>query len=280
MFLLDGKHVSQHCYQNIAEMRKDNTSQLKLVVILVGDKEDSKVYVNMKKRKCREYGIDVDLIHFECDTLKEVIIDSIQQFNSDDSVSGLMVQLPLPEHLQEDTRDILDTINPTKDVDGLTSYNMGKICLNRNNTYYQCTPLGILELLNYYQIPIEGSDVVIVGKSQIVGLPLSIMLSNLDATISLCHIKTKDLKSYTQKADILVVCCGVPKLITTDYIKEGVTIIDVGINVIGQTSSGKRKICGDVDFEGVKDKVNAITPVPGGVGPMTICMLIKQISGL
>lgn len=280
MFLLDGKHVSQHCYQNIAKMISDNTRQCKLVVILVGNKEDSKVYVNMKKRKCCEYGIDVDVIHYEKDTSKDTIINSINQYNNDSSVTGLMVQLPLPPHLQEDTRDILDTIVPTKDVDGLTSYNMGKICLNHEDTFYQCTPLGILELLKYYQIPIEGSDVVIVGKSQIVGLPLSIMLSNLDATVSLCHIKTKDLKSYTQKADILVVCCGVPKLITADHIKEGVTIIDVGINVIGQTSTGKRKICGDVDFEDVKDKVNAITPVPGGVGPMTICMLIKQICGI
>ena len=279
MILLDGKHVSQSFYQRIKELSMDNTPELKLVVILVGDKEDSKVYVNMKKRKCREYGIDVDLIHFESDTLKEVIIDSIQQYNNDSAVTGLMVQLPLPEQLQEDTREILDNIDPSKDVDGLTSSNMGKICLNRDDTYYQCTPLGILELLKYYEIPIEGSDVVIVGKSQIVGLPLSIMLSNLDATVSLCHIKTKDLKSYTQKADILVVCCGVPKLITEDHIKEGVTIIDVGINVIGQSKSGKRIICGDVDFEGVKDKVKAITPVPGGVGPMTICMLIKQISG-
>ena len=275
MLLLDGKRVSESVYQYI----KDNkiSRQLKLIVILVGDKEDSKVYVNMKKRKCQEYDIDVDVITFEKDTNKETIINSIIKYNNDSSINGLMVQLPLPPNLQEYTREILDNIDPKKDVDGLTSNNMGRICLNHQKTFYQCTPLGIIELLNYYNIAIEGSDIVIVGKSQIVGLPLSIMLSNLDATISLCHIKTKDLKTYTRKADILIVCCGVPKLITEDHIKEGVTIIDVGINVIGQTSSGKRKICGDVDFEGVKDKVGAITPVPGGVGPMTICMLIKQI---
>ena len=141
-----------------------------------------------------------------------------------------MVQLPLPSHLSIHTRSILDSIDSNKDADGLTATNMGKLCLNHEKTFYQCTPLGIIELLNFYNIPIEGSDVVIVGKSQIVGLPLSIMLSNLDATVSLCHIKTKDLKSYTRKADILIVCCGVPKLITEDHIKEGVTIIDVGIN--------------------------------------------------
>lgn len=275
MLLLDGKEVSKSIYQYIKDSKI--TRRLKLVVILVGDKEDSKVYVNMKQRKCQEYDIDVDVINYEKDTSKETIINAIKQYNNDSSINGLMVQLPLPPYLQEYTREILDSIEPKKDVDGLTSNNMGKICLNHENTFYQCTPLGIIELLNYYNIPIEGSDVVIVGKSQIVGLPLSIMLSNLDATVSLCHIKTKDLKSYTQKADILIVCCGVPKLITTEHIKEGVTIIDVGINVIGQTSTGKRKICGDVDFEGVKDKVGAITPVPGGVGPMTICMLIKQI---
>jgi len=275
MLLLDGKEVSKSIYQYIKDSKI--TRRLKLVVILVGDKEDSKVYVNMKQRKCQEYDIDVDVINYEKDTSKETIINAIKQYNNDSSVNGLMVQLPLPPYLQEYTREILDNIEPKKDVDGLTSNNMGKICLNHENTFYQCTPLGIIELLNYYNIQIEGSDVVIVGKSQIVGLPLSIMLSNLDATVSLCHIKTKDLKSYTQKADILIVCCGVPKLITTEHIKEGVTIIDVGINVIGQTSTGKRKICGDVDFEGVKDKVGAITPVPGGVGPMTICMLIKQI---
>lgn len=275
MLLLDGKRVSKSIYQYIKDSKI--TRRLKLVVILVGDKEDSKVYVNMKQRKCQEYDIDVDVINYEKDTSKETIIDSIIKYNNDSSINGLMVQLPLPSDLQKYTREILDNIDPRKDVDGLTSNNMGKICLNHENTFYQCTPLGILELLNYYNIPIEGSDVVIVGKSQIVGLPLSIMLSNLDATVSLCHIKTKDLKSYTQKADILIVCCGVPKLITAEHIKEGVTIIDVGINVIGQTSTGKRKICGDVDFEDVKDKVGAITPVPGGVGPMTICMLIKQI---
>ena len=275
MFLLDGKHVSQLHYQRIKETIDNN--KFKLIVILVGDKADSKVYVDMKRKKCIEYNIEVELINFEKDTCKDSIIECIQKYNSDVDTTGIMVQLPLPIHLQESTREILDTIDFNKDVDGLTSSNMGKLCLNHENVFYQCTPLGVLELLKYYKIPIEGADVVIVGKSQIVGLPLSIMLSNLDATVSLCHIKTKDLKDYTQKADILIVCCGVPKLITDDHIKKGVTIIDVGINVIGQTSTGKRKICGDVDFEGVKDKVHAITPVPGGVGPMTICMLIKQI---
>lgn len=275
MILIDGKKVSNSIYKYIESKNLENRK--KLVVILVGDKEDSKVYVNMKQKKCIQYNIDVDLKHFDKDTDKNIILDYIEKCNQDNSVTSLMVQLPLPAQLQQYTRDILDTIDPNKDVDGLTSHNMGKLCLNHGKTFYQCTPLGIIELLNYYNIPIEGSDVVIVGKSQIVGLPLSIMLSNLDATVSLCHIKTKDLRSYTRKADILIVCCGVPKLINSDYIKEGVTIIDVGINVIGHTSTGKRKICGDVDFENVKEKVHAITPVPGGVGPMTICMLVKQI---
>lgn len=275
MILIDGKEVSNSIYKYIESNNLENKK--KLVVILVGNKEDSKVYVNMKQKKCTQYNIDVILKHFDEHIDKNTIIEYIEHCNQDDCVTSIMVQLPLPSHLSIHTRSILDSIDSNKDADGLTATNMGKLCLNHENTFYQCTPLGIIELLNYYNIPIEGSDVVIVGKSQIVGLPLSIMLSNLDATVSLCHIKTKDLKTYTRKADILIVCCGVPKLITEDHIKEGVTIIDVGINVIGQTSSGKRKICGDVDFEGVKDKVGAITPVPGGVGPMTICMLIKQI---
>lgn len=274
MIIIDGKEVSNSIYKYISNQ---NVVPKKLIVILVGDKEDSKVYVNMKQKKCLEYDIEVVLKHYQENIDKNTIIQFIKDCNLDNSITALMVQLPLPQHLQDNTREILDTIDPKKDVDGLTSYNMGKLCLNHEDTYYQCTPLGVIELLNYYNIPIEGSDVVIIGKSQIVGLPLSIMLSNLDATVSLCHIKTKDLKSYTRRADILIVCCGVPKLITCDHIKEGVTIIDVGINVIGHTNTGKRKICGDVDFENVKEKVHAITPVPGGVGPMTICMLVKQI---
>lgn len=275
MIVIDGKEVSNSIYKNIENHHLEKNK--KLVVILVGNKEDSKVYVNMKQKKCLQYNIEVTLKHFDEKTDKNTILQYIEKCNQDNLVTSIMVQLPLPAQLKQYTRDILDTINPNKDVDGLTIHNMGKLCLSHKKTYYQCTPLGVIELLKYYNIPIEGRDVVIVGKSQIVGLPLSIMLSNLDATVSLCHIKTKDLKSYTRKADILIVCCGVPKLINSDYIKEGVTIIDVGINVIGNTSTGKRKICGDVDFEDVKEKVHAITPVPGGVGPMTICMLVKQI---
>ena len=152
MLLLDGKEVSKSIYQYIKDSKI--TRRLKLVVILVGDKEDSKVYVNMKKRKCQEYDIDVDVINYEKDTSKETIINAIKQYNNDSSVNGLMVQLPLPPYLQEYTREILDNIEPKKDVDGLTSNNMGKICLNHENTFYQCTPLGIIELLNYYNIPI------------------------------------------------------------------------------------------------------------------------------
>lgn len=269
MKLLDGRKLSNNIYSSL--VKRDN---VKLAVIIVGNKEDSKLYVKMKKNMCNKMGIDVHVEQVDEDNDQNKIKEIIKIFNNDSSITGIMVQLPLPKNLESYSREILDTINPRKDVDGLTSHSMGKLALNVCE-YIPCTPAGIIELLKHNNIKIEGEDVVIIGKSNIVGLPLSLMLSNLDATVSLCHIKTKNIKNITKNADILIVCCGCPKLITKDHIKKGAIIIDVGINV--SYEENKKKIVGDVDFDSVKDIAGGITPVPGGVGPMTICMLIKQL---
>ena len=270
MKLLDGKILSNEIY---LELQKKIYT---FAVILVGNKEDSKLYVKMKKNKCIKMGINVKIFDYPENPDIKKIKEKIIELNNDSEIKGIMVQLPLPKSIKEHTRNILDTIDHKKDVDGLTSYSMGKLALNDNNCFKSCTPLGIIEMLKRYRIKIEGENVVIIGKSQIVGLPLSLMFSNLDATVTLCHIKTKNLKKITKTADILVVCCGDPQFIKKDHIKSSVTIIDVGINVI-YDYEGNKKVVGDVDFEDVKEKAGAITPVPGGVGPMTICMLIKQI---
>ena len=268
--LLDGKSLANEIYLELHKYKH------KFAVILVGNNENSKLYVKMKKNRCSKMNIDAIIYNYDENINIKEIINKIMSLNNDPEIKGIMVQLPLPKLIRKYTREILDTIDHTKDVDGLTSHSMGKLALNDSSCFKSCTPLGIIEMLQRYNIKIEGENVVIIGKSQIVGMPLSLMFSNLDATVTLCHIKTKNLKTITNTADILVVCCGDPQFIKKDYIKTGATIIDVGINII-YDYEGNKKVVGDVDFEDIKEKAGAITPVPGGVGPMTICMLIKQI---
>ena len=269
MKLLDGKKIASEICEEIKKEIEEKNITPGLGVILIGNKSDSVKYVTMKRKKCEKLGIFQKLIHLEeCITDQEVI-QKLETLNKDDKIHGILVQLPLPENLNTDI--ILSKIDPKKDVDGLHHRTMGRVTLNRNLTFYPCTPRGCIDLLRRYNLEIESKNIVIVGKSNIVGLPLSIMLMNLDATVSVCHRKTNNIKFYTQNADILIVACGVPNLVDETWIKKGVTILDVGITV---TEKG---VVGDVNFEKVKDKVNYITPVPGGIGPMTIAILMKQV---
>ena len=265
---LISKPVVENIYENIKN--KINNKSIKLSIIIVGDRQDSLIYVNIKKKKCSELGIDCSVHSYDNDISENIIIDKINEFNEDISVTGIMIQLPLPKHLND--QNILSQISIDKDVDGLHPNNLGLIMMNKKPLYYPCTPLGIIELFNHYRINVERKNIVFVG-SGMVNLPLSVMLLNKKVgSITLCNEFTENIKSKTIDADILIVACGQPKMIKKDWIKENVIIIDIGIN-----RDLNNKLCGDVDYEDVIDKVKYITPVPGGVGPMTVCMLINNL---
>lgn len=279
MKILDGKKTANQVYESliprIEYLKKEHNIVPNLSVIIVGDKPESLSYVKMKSKKCQELGIDSQICHMDINNTTKDIIKQIHKLNNDSSVHSILVQLPLPPHL--DTTKIISSISPDKDVDGFHALNMGLLSLNQNPNLVPCTPKGCIHLLKKNSIELKGKNVVIIGKSNIVGMPLALMLMHENATVTVCHIDTVNIKEHTTKADILIVGCGVPKMIKEDWIKEGVDIIDIGINFINdiEGKNGK-KLVGDVDFESVKDKVNYITPVPGGVGPMTIAMLIQQ----
>lgn len=266
--ILDGKMVKTE----ILDELRDKVSKLdikpKLVVIQVGNDEASNVYIRQKCKMCEYIGYEYEHIKLDNVTTNECIIDLIDKLNNDDKVSGIMVQLPISKGLDVDK--IINTINPVKDVDGLTEVNNGKLFCGTNGIY-SCTPSGIMELLDRYNISVTSKHVVIVGKSNLVGKPMAMMMLNNGATVTVCHSKTVDLANYTKMADILVVAVGKANLITADMIKEGVVVIDVGIN---RTDLG---LCGDVDFANISKKASYITPVPGGVGPMTVARLAKNI---
>jgi len=269
---MDGKILSEKIYLSLRERIKslqNNGIVPGLGVILIGDNLESKKYISAKKRKCLTMGLTFKLAEYGENTTEDEIIKSIELFNNDSKIHGILIQLPLPKSLNKEK--LLDRISPIKDVDGFHIINAGRLFLNRRTNFVPCTPLGCMELLDHYGITIEGRNVVIIGCSNIVGLPLSMMLLQRGATITMCHIKTENIKDITLKADLLISCCGVPHLINSDWIKEGVDIIDIGINILDNN-----KLVGDVNFEDVKYKCRYITPVPGGVGPMTIAMLIKQ----
>lgn len=271
MILLDGKSLSH----NLIESYKDNIEKLNqkntipsLSVILIGDNPESTLYVKMKKKECEKIGIKFNLIKYNSSIKEESLIYNINILNKDQFIHGIIIQLPLPDHI---SNNVLNYIDSRKDVDGLTLINSGSL-IHNIKTFIPCTPLGCIELLNTYGIDINGLNITIIGTSNLVGLPLSHLLIQKGATITLCNINTKDVKAHTINSDMVISCCGVPNLIKGDWIKEGCIIIDIGINKI----VGSNKITGDVDFESVKNKVSYITPVPGGIGPMTIAMLIKQ----
>ena len=281
MIILDGKTLSKYLNNELEKNIFDLHSKPRLSIILVGNRPDSLVYVNMKKKKCQELGIEINVYQLDDISIYFSIITLIDSLNKNKNIHGIMVQLPLPEHLKPYQRQIIDTIDPFKDVDGLTTSSLGKLIthgsfdLDTSNFFISSTVYGIIKLLNHYKIDLIGKTVGIIGNSSLVGMPLSIILSNLGATVDICHIHTKELKNHLIDKDIVVSCCGVKGLVKGDMVKEGVIIIDVGINV--EMVDGKKKIFGDCEKDSISEKASMMTPVPGGVGPMTICSLLEQV---
>ncbi len=270
MNIIDGRAVSLNIKNNLRiKMSKLNAEGITvgLAMIIVGNDPASQVYVKNKINACKEVGIKS--YHYELpeNTSEDYIINLIKELNNNKEVYGILIQLPLPKHLDE--KLILSTIDPKKDVDGFSSYQMGKLLLGEKGIK-SCTPNGIMELLHAYNIKIEGKNAVVIGRSNIVGKPMAIMLLKENATVTICHSKTENLGSITKKADIIVCAVGIAKFLTQDMVGEGAVVIDVGISRVDG------KLFGDVDFENVAEKCSYITPVPGGVGPMTVTMLIKN----
>ena len=263
--LLDGKVVKTMALEGLKKLVNEIERPLGLTVIQVGDNASSNIYIKQKRKMAEFLGFNFNHIKLEDDVTLEGILRIIDELNNDEEVDGILVQMPVSEHL--DSKVIQNAINPLKDVDGLTDINMGKL-VHKKECLVPCTALGIMELLNYYNIPVISKNVVVVGRSDLVGRPVAELLINASATVTLCHTKTKDLASITRGADILIVAVGKSRLITKDMVKDGAVVIDVGINKLEDGS-----LCGDVDFENVKDKCSYITPVPGGVGQMTVLEL-------
>jgi len=271
MTLIDGKKLSNEIQEEIAK----EVSKLKekgvvpgLAVLLVGNDPASHTYVGMKEKACEKVGF-YSIVHKMPDTIsQQEIIETIEMMNNNPRIDGILVQLPLPKHI--DTTKILEVIDPAKDVDGFHPYNVGRM-VEGLDSFAACTPIGVMEMFKKYNIELEGKDVCVVGASNIVGKPMAALLLNANATVTITHIYTKDLASHTKKADIVIVGVGVPKLIKADMVKEGAVVIDIGINRLEDGS-----LVGDIDFENVAPKCSYITPVPGGVGPMTIAMLLKN----
>lgn len=271
MTILDGKKLSQkiraEVKKEVEELKKEGIVP-GLAVILVGDDPASRVYVKMKKDACHDVGI-YSVVHEFPETITEKeLLSTIDMINENPNIHGLLIQLPLPKHI--DTTKILERVSPDKDVDGFHPYNMGRL-VEGLDTFAPCTPLGVMEFFKEYNIDLYGKDACVVGASNIVGKPMWALLVNEMATVDICHIATKDLKEHTKRADIVIVGVGKPNLITADMVKDGVIVIDIGINRLPDG-----KLVGDVDFENVSKKASYITPVPGGVGPMTIAMLLKN----
>lgn len=270
--ILNGKEVSQKIKEGLkkeVEELKRNGIFPKLAVIMVGEDPSSKIYVRNKSIACMEVGIEYEEYLLNDNTTMDELLGLIDKLNKDDSVNGILLQSPIPRGL--DINEAFKAIDPKKDVDGFNPCNVGKLCLGQDSLV-SCTPYGIIKLLEEYGINIEGKDAVVVGRSNIVGKPMMQCLLNKNATVTICHSKTIKLERATKKADILVVAIGKPKFITADMVKEGAIVVDVGIN---RGEDGK--LCGDVDYDGVSEVASYITPVPGGVGPMTIAMLMNNI---
>lgn len=270
--IIDGKELAKHIREELKEEVKElKNAEIypKLAVIMVGDDPASKVYVRNKSRACEDVGIEYEEYLLPSKTTREELVELIENLNNDERVHGILVQSPLPEGL--DANEAFRTILPKKDVDGFHPVNVGKLSLNQD-CFVSCTPYGIIKMLEAYNVPIEGANAVIIGRSNIVGKPLAQCLLNKNATVTICHSKTKNLKEITKKADILIAAIGKSKFVTEDMVKENATVIDVGIN-----RNEEGKLVGDTDFENIKEKVSFITPVPGGVGPMTIAMLMYNV---
>lgn len=269
--IIDGKKISAEIKDElkvrVAELKEEGKN-VALAVIQVGNDPASSVYVGNKKKACAYIGIESLSYELEEQTTEEELLHLIDKLNSDDKVNGILVQLPLPKHIDENK--VIQAISPKKDVDGFHMQNVGALCVGGEG-YVSCTPLGIIELLKRSGISIEGKNCVVLGRSNIVGKPMSLLLLRENGTVTICHSKTQDIRSITRQADILVVAIGKPKFVDETFIKEGAVVIDVGIH-----RNEENKLCGDVDFDRVAPHTSAITPVPGGVGPMTIAMLMNN----
>ena len=270
--IIDGKKLAAEIRQNLKKectTLKQNGKTPKLAVIMVGDNKASQVYVRNKSKVCNEIGVEFEEYLLKEETSQKELIDLIKRLNNNNKIYGILLQSPIPKHL--DINEAFRTIAPEKDVDGFNPINVGKLCLNQD-TFVSCTPYGIMKIFENYNIDLSGKNVVILGRSNIVGKPLIQCCLNKNATVTVCHSKTNNLDEYTKRADILISAIGKPKFVTKDMIKDNAVIIDVGIN---RCEDGK--IVGDVDFENVVSKASFITPVPGGVGPMTIAMLMNNV---
>ena len=269
------KQIREELKQEIAELKEKHNLVPGLATVLVGEDPASQVYVGQKEKTSLALGVYSERLDLPADTSEEKLLAVIDRLNKDPKIHGILVQLPLPKHINE-TR-VLYAIDPKKDVDGFHPVNVGKLMIGEPN-YLPCTPHGIQQLLVRSGVKIDGAEVVVVGRSNIVGKPIANILlqkkEGANATVTVCHTGTKDISFHTRRADILIVAAGRPKAITADMVKEGAVVIDVGVNRIGKTAEGKAILTGDVDFDAVKEKAKAITPVPGGVGPMTITMLM------
>ena len=275
---LCGKTAAEHVYQTITDkvtMLLNKNVVPGLTVIQVGDKKDSTTYVNMKAKMCEKYKINSNVIRLP-DTINESeLIQLIHTHNADQTVHGILIQLPLPKHICEDK--VLNTVDISKDVDGFNIQNVGRLSINAQPKFVPCTPDGCIEMLKYYNIDVAGKHAVVIGRSRIVGLPLSHLLLRENATVSICHSKTQNLSDITKSADLIFAACGRANFIDNTMVKEDAVIIDIGINPISdETKKSGYRLVGDVNYDDVKDKVYAISPVPGGVGPMTIAMLLKH----
>ena len=274
--LIDGTKIASEMYESlekeVAMLNSKHSILPKLAVILVGKNPASLSYIKQKQKACGRVGIDWEQFDYEEDVTTEQLIEKIKELNKNEMIHGILVQMPLPKHVNINL--VTRAIDPKKDVDGFTAYNIGKMFLSTSfEDLAPCTPLGVIKMLEYYKIDIKGKEAVVVGHSNIVGKPLSMMLLNRNATVTTCHIDTKDLAFHTRRADILCVAVGKIGLITADMVKEEAVVIDVGIN---KTKEGK--LVGDVDFKNVEKKASYITPVPGGTGPMTVaCLMLNTV---
>ena len=271
------KEIRAELRQEIAELKEKHNLVPGLVTVLVGEDPASQVYVGQKEKTSQNLGVYSERYDLPADTSQADLLKLIDKLNRDPKIHGILVQLPLPKHLNEE--EVLYAIDPKKDVDGFHPVNVGRLMIGEPD-YLPCTPHGIQQLLIRAGVQIEGAEVVVVGRSNIVGKPIANILlqkrEGANATVTVCHTRTRDMAFHTRRADILIVAAGKAKAVTADMVKEGVVVIDVGVNQIGTTAEGKRILSGDVDFDAVKEKAKAITPVPGGVGPMTITMLMMN----
>ncbi len=272
MTIIDGKALSDKILKEIenehSELQAKVGRKAGLAVIIVGENPASQIYVRNKIRACERVGFHSETIRLDEHITEENLLLEIEKLNNDNNIDGILVQLPIPKHINE--LKVINAISAEKDVDGFHTTNIGKMMIGDETGFLPCTPAGVIQMFEEYNIDLEGKDVLVIGQSNIVGKPMTLLLINKRATVQVCNSKTKNLPEKLQKADVVVAAAGSPKLVKGSDVKEGVVVIDIGINRVDG------KICGDVDFEEVSQKASYITPVPGGVGPMTIAMLIKN----